>query len=248
MQLHWLLRDVKGIPVLMYHRIWPGQRDGLTLTPEDLREQWTFLRDSGYTCLTMDRYLKIARGAERAPKKAFLLTFDDGYRNNLTYALPLLREFGWEATVFVIAGTLDGTYDMGEGVDEKLSVTELREIAGEHICLGLHGYHHENFKETPVKEIRDAIQKSITAFEEASVPYTKVLAYPYGARPKSREELDALRKRLSAMEIKAAFRIGNKPQELPAKNMFELHRIDIRGEDTLEDFQIKLRKGKLKPF
>jgi peptidoglycan/xylan/chitin deacetylase (PgdA/CDA1 family) len=247
MRFHWLLPDVKGIPVLMYHRVWPGQKDGLTLTPEDLRAQWSLLRDAGYVCLSMDRYLKIARGAERAPKKAFLLTFDDGYRNNMTYALPLLEEFNWEATIFIIAGTLDGTYPMGEGIDQKLSADDLKQMAGRHICLGLHGYHHENFKETPLKDIRDSLQKAITAFEQSGVPFTRVLAYPYGARPKG-GQVEQLRKRLSAMEIKAAFRIGNKPQEMPAKNIFELHRIDIRGEDTPEDFQIKLRKGKLKPF
>ena len=247
MGLHWLLPDVKGIPVLMYHRVWPDQRDGLTITPEDLREQWTYLRDAGYTCLTMDRYLKIARGVERVPKKAFLLTFDDGYRNNLTYVLPLLQEFDWEATIFIIAGTLDGAYDLGEGIDRKLSVSELKQMVGKHICLALHGYCHENFKESSLKEIREALQKAIAAFEQSSLPFVKVLAYPYGARPNG-ADVDQLRKRLSALEIKAAFRIGNKPQVLPTRDIYELKRIDIRGGDTLDHFGIKLRKGKLKPF
>ncbi len=247
MQLHWLLPEVKGIPVLMYHRIWPGQRDGLTLTPEDLREQWSFLKDEGYVCLTMERFLKIMRGAERTPKKAFLLTFDDGYRNNLTYVYPLLREFGWEATIFIIAGTLDGAYETGSGIDEKLSADELRRMAGKHVCLALHGYRHENFKESGLKEVREALQQAITVFEQLGLPLTKVLAYPYGARRKG-DDGDQLKKRLSALGIKAAFRIGNKPQKTPATDVYELMRIDVRGEDRLEDFKIKLRKGKLKPF
>ncbi len=248
MQFHWLLPDVKGVPVLMYHRVWPNQRDGLTLTPEDLRAQWTYLREAGYVCLTMERFLKIMRGSERMPKKAFLLTFDDGYRNNLMYALPLLAEFGWEATIFIIAGTLDGQYPMGEGIDEKLSVADLRQMAeGEHICLGLHGYRHENFEEHSLKDIRDALQQGLAAFEVSGLPFKPVLAYPYGARP-SGSASDQLKKRLSALGLKAAFRIGNKPQTVPTSDVYELRRIDIRGEDSLEDFQIKLRKGKLKPF
>jgi peptidoglycan/xylan/chitin deacetylase (PgdA/CDA1 family) len=248
MQLHWLLPEIKGVPVLMYHRVWPGQRDGLTVTPEDLREQWTWLRDEGYTCLTMERFIRVARGLDRAPKKSFLLTFDDGYRNNLTYVLPLLQEFGWEATIFIIAGTVDGTYDLGHGIDEHLSVEELRQMAGDHICLGLHGYRHENFKETPIKDIKELMQQSINVLEAAGIPFTRVLAYPYGARPKKGDDPKQLRKRLSALEVKAAFRIGNKPQVTPASNMYDLNRIDIRGGDTLETFKIKLRKGKLKPF
>jgi peptidoglycan/xylan/chitin deacetylase (PgdA/CDA1 family) len=247
MQLHWLLPEVKGIPVLMYHRIWPGQRDGLTITPEDLRAQWTFLRDEGYACLTMERFLKVVRGAEKAPKRSFVLTFDDGYRNNLTYVYPLLKEFGWEATVFVIAGTITGDYELGEGIDQKLSVDEMKQIGGKYVCFGLHGYRHENFRETAVKDLREVMQRSIAAFEQHAIPYTKVLAYPYGSRPGGADR-DVLKKKLSSLEIKAAFRIGNKPQEIPAADVYELRRIDIRGEDTLQDFAIKLRKGKLKPF
>lgn len=247
MRLHWLLPDIKGIPVLMYHRIWPNQRDGLTITPEDLRAQWTSLRDAGYVCLTMERFLKIVRGAEHPPKKCFLLTFDDGYQNNLHYAYPLLQEFDWEATIFIIAGTLTGAYELGEGMDRKLTVDELRQMAGKHICYGLHGYLHENFKETSLKQLREVLQQSMNAFEAVDIPYTKVLAYPYGARPAGYDS-DVLKKKLSTLEIKAAFRIGNKPQTAPASDLYELKRIDIRGEDNMTDFKIKIRKGKLKPF
>ena len=247
MRLHWLMPNRSGVPVLMYHRIWPGQRDGLTLTPEQLREQWSFLRDAGYTCLSMARFLRVASGAERKPKKGFLLTFDDGYQNNLNYVLPLLREFGWEATIFMIAGTLDGSYDCGEGIDQKLSPEELRSMTGEHICLGLHGYHHENFSKSSAAETREAMRRSIAAFEASGLPYSKVLAYPYGARPGAKEQA-LLCKWLNEHGVKAAFRIGNRPQRMPANDMYQLHRIDIRGEDSLEDFKMKLRKGKLKPF
>lgn len=247
MRLPWLVPDRAGVPVLMYHRIWPGQRDGLTITPEDLRDQWTFLRDAGYTCLSMERFLHAAWGAERVPRKSFLLTFDDGYQNNLTYALPLLREFGWEATIFIIAGTLDGSYQPGEGIDRKLSAEDLRGIAGEHICFGLHGYHHENFAQSSLAQIREAMYQSMAALEAAGLPYRKVLAYPYGARPGGTKQ-EQLGKWLNTHGVKAAFRIGNKPQKMPAKDLYQLHRIDIRGEDSLEDFKLKLRKGKLKPF
>jgi hypothetical protein len=53
---------------------------------------------------------------------------------------------------------------------------------------------------------------------------------------------------MSDFGIEAAFRIGNKPQRSPATDLYELKRIDIRGGDSLEEFKIKLRKGKLKPF
>jgi len=249
MRFHWLLPSVKGIPVLMYHRVWPDLRDGLTLTPGQLREQWLYLRDEGYRCLTLREFLDISHGVKPCPDKAFLLTFDDGYRNNLTYVYPLLQELGWSATIFLIAGTLDGTtVPVADGPDAKLTVAELKSMRAEHIQLGLHGYHHENFKETPAAAIETAIRRSVQVFEDAGLEYYKVLAYPYGARPKDKQVLAQVKDILKQLGIEAAFRIGNRPASVPPADLYEIKRIDIRGEDCLEDFKIKLKKGKLKPF
>jgi peptidoglycan/xylan/chitin deacetylase (PgdA/CDA1 family) len=187
-------------------------------------------------------------GGEAAPAKSFLLTFDDGYRNNLDYVFPLLKEFGWQATIFIIAGTLDGSLETEEGINQKLSLADLNAMIDTHVNLGLHGYHHENFSETSMEDIRQAMLKSFSAFDEAGIAYEKVLAYPYGRRPKSAREFEELKEWMAEQGVLAAFRIGNKPQKSPAGDIYELKRIDIRGEDTLEDFKIKLRKGKLKPF
>lgn len=250
MRLHWLLPNRPGVPVLMYHRIWPALRDGLTITPDDLREQWTWLRDNGYQCLKLSEFLSASKGQIRVPKKSFLLTFDDGYRNNLDFALPLLKEFDWEATIFLIAGTLDGSFKYGdpEGPGKTLSLEELRSMAGSHLQFALHGFEHENFSKHSVSELRQALEASCRVFDKAGLPYRKVLAYPFGARPKDRQQFLELKEWMKAFGIEAAFRIGNRPQILPAKDRFELTRIDIRGEDRLADFRVKLRKGKLKPF
>lgn len=250
MRLHWLLPTIKGIPVLMYHRIWPGLSDGLTLTPEQLRAQWLYLKSNGYSALSLTHFLSIAEGHVPAPEKAVLLTFDDGYANNLTYMYPLLQELGWCATLFIIGDTLEGP-SSAEGEnnpDTKLTIEQLSMLDPAIVQLGFHGYHHENFSEISIPEVAHAIQKSITAFEKAKLPYHPALAYPYGARPKSEIRLRQMKDVLKQTGIRAAFRIGNKLQQLPSRDIFEILRIDIRGEDTLENFKIKLRKGKLKPF
>ncbi|XZF12889.1 polysaccharide deacetylase family protein [Chitinophagaceae bacterium MMS25-I14] len=250
MRFHWLLPSVKGIPVLMYHRVWPGLNDGLTLTPEKLREQWSYLREEGYSPLSLEDFLAIARGEKPRPPKSLLLTFDDGYHNNLTYLYPLLQEFGWCATIFIITDTLDGTAkdESGDLLNRKLSVANLRSMDPRYIQLGLHGYHHENFSNTSPEDIRKLMEQSVKAFEDTGLGYRKVLAYPYGARPKDKKEFDGLKKWMSENGIEAAFRIGNRVSEIPVRDRFEIRRIDIRGTDSLEDFKIKLVKGKLKPF
>lgn len=249
MRLHWLLPTIKGIPVLMYHRIWPGQQDGLTLTPEQLRGQWLYLKERGYECLSLAGFLEIAAGRRPAPARAVLLTFDDGYHNNLIYVYPLLQELGWCATIFIIADTLDGTAaPVAEEIDRKLSVDDLRQLDPAYISLGMHGYHHENFSQCTPDEIQAITQRSLQAFAGAGLSCAPVLAYPYGARPKEAGNLQEMKSRLVREGVQAAFRIGNKPEKTPSADLLEIKRIDIRGEDTLEDFKIKLRKGKLKPF
>jgi len=249
MRFHWLLPDIKGIPVLMYHRIWPGRQDGLTLTPEQLRAQWLYLKEAGYRTLSMQEFLSISSGQQAKTGKEVLLTFDDGYHNNLTHVYPLLQELGWCATIFIIADTLDGTATPpGEEIDRKLTVAELRSMSRDHIQLGLHGYHHENFSKCTAAEIGEILLQSFKAFEDQGIIFERVLAYPYGARPKENNVLQEMKKILIQQGLKAAFRIGNKPEKMPSADLMEIKRIDIRGEDSLQDFRIKLRKGKLKPF
>ncbi len=249
MRLHFLLPSIKGIPVLMYHRVWPGLNDGLTITPEKLRQQWEWMRSEGYEALNLATFLDIASGKRDRPKKGVLITFDDGYYNNLEYLYPLAEEFQWPVTIFIICCTLDGTaYNEPDDLDKKLRVADLKKMNPELVQLGLHGYNHENFSETGMVDLQQAMVKSVKAFENSGLKYYKVLAYPYGARPKGKTSATAMTYWMKELGIKAAFRIGNKPESTPSANMYEIHRIDIRGTDSLEDFKIKIKKGKLKPF
>jgi len=247
MNWSWLLPTDKGIPVLMYHKVWPGVSDGLTITPEKLREQWQFLKQAGYEAISLSKYLEIASGQKARKEKQVLLTFDDGYRNNLTYAYPLLKEFKWKATFFIIANTLSETARKQESeIEQKMSLEELRMLDPAIVQLAMHGYDHENMSKITLAQSQEALQLSLKGFENSRLPFHKVLAYPYGARPGA--EFAQLKKYMADLDIKAAFRIGNKVSEVPAPDLYELKRIDIKGTDTLKDFSVKLTKGKLKPF
>lgn len=249
MFLHRLMPATDGIPVLMYHRVWPAQQDGLTVTPEQLGSHLEFLKNEGYRPLHLRDFLDTALGKRQRRSSDLLLTFDDGYRNNLTYAYPLLREAGCCATIFVIAGTLDGSYrEVPAPIDEKLGIEEYRQMDPDTIQLALHGYLHENFGELPAARYGEVLRQSAEAFERSGLPYYKVLAYPYGARPREKTALRTLKTELQAAGIDAAFRIGNRPERIPSADRYEIRRIDIRGEDDLHRLAIKLRKGKLKPF
>lgn len=248
MRLHWLLPTIKGIPVLMYHRVWPGMSDGLTITPEKLREQWQWLKAEGCNALSLPDFIKAAKTGNY-PSKSFVITFDDGYVNNLEYVQPLLKELNWAATFFIIADNVDGSAKRSKDpVNMKMNLSELKQLDPEVVQLGMHGYNHESFSDTGIEDIKKIMERSVRAFDDSGLKYYKVLAYPYGARPKDATQFKSLKGWMQSVGIEAAFRIGNQVSKIPTPDIFEIRRIDIKGTDSMEDFKIKFRKGKLKPF
>lgn len=248
MNLSWLLPDGKGVPVLMYHKVWPGINDALTITPERLREHWTYLKMNGYNTVSLPDFLDIITGRKPCPEKAILITFDDGYRNNLTYAYPLLKELGWKAVFFIITRTLEENPVEKDPAEQKMAPAELAGLDPSVVQLALHGYDHENMRDMSPAGMEGVIASSIKAANGSKVPFHMVFAYPYGAFPRKEPNLPALKEILKDKGISGAFRIGNKVCPVPAPDIYEIKRIDVRGTDTVRELAIKLKKGKLKPF
>ncbi len=247
MNLNWLIPRRKGIPVLMYHRVWPDLTDDLTITPERLRDHWQFLKEDGYHTLSLPEYLDIINGKSKQPQKAILITFDDGYRNNLEYAYPLLKEFGWQATFFITGNMIDGAGEENEkGVLQKMTLPELHSLDPAVVQLGIHGYVHEDMSRLTLQENGAVLRNAVKAFDTGGLSYYKVWAYPYGKRPGKNST--AIKKIMADSGFKAAFRIGNQVSAIPPRDLFEIKRIDIKGTDDLNKLKIKLIKGKLKPF
>lgn len=95
------------IPVLMYHHVSP--KPGLvTVSPENFRRQMAWLQRQGWQTLSCQQLSEVI-GGQPAPKKALLISFDDGYFDNRLFAYPVLQQYGLHAVIFTITGW------MGEG-------------------------------------------------------------------------------------------------------------------------------------
>ncbi|MDD3483740.1 polysaccharide deacetylase family protein [Azovibrio restrictus] len=93
---------LKALPVLMYHHISPSP--GLvTLAPAIFRQQVEAMARSGWKSVTTQELEAFFRG-QPLPDKCVLITFDDGYLDNFVYAHPVLAEFGFTATLFIVSG------------------------------------------------------------------------------------------------------------------------------------------------
>lgn len=89
-----------SVPVLMYHHVLP-KRGFIAMSVDDFRAQMEYIAKSGYKTLSLSEFEAFKLG-KIEPKKALLISFDDGWRDNLVYAYPILKEFGLKATIFVI--------------------------------------------------------------------------------------------------------------------------------------------------
>jgi peptidoglycan/xylan/chitin deacetylase (PgdA/CDA1 family) len=92
--------------VIMYHRFGP---QAPSISTEDLETHLRYVRES-FNPLRLDTLLGMLRAGERPPPRAVVLTVDDGYRDFLEVAYPLLRRYEVPATVFVVSGLLRGNF------------------------------------------------------------------------------------------------------------------------------------------
>ncbi len=93
------------IPVFAYHSI-DDTGSILSTSPSQLRSQLNWLHENGWRAITHEEYLQSLNSENIGDGRKVLLTFDDGYENFYCNAVPILEEFGYKATVFVIGGMI----------------------------------------------------------------------------------------------------------------------------------------------
>ncbi len=125
----------------------------------------------------LSRWRRIAKLPEtlRAPESDRLvaITFDDGFRDNLTVALPLLERFEMPITLFVTAGFV--------GREGYLSPEELREISRHPlVTIGAHGFWHRHFTRLPLLDARRELIESRRLLSHLTGTTVDFMAWPYG--------------------------------------------------------------------
>jgi len=97
-----------AVPVLTYHGIDPQIDSKYTITPASFARQMAMLKQAGFHPITAEQYAKFPGGsAKDLPSRPILITFDDGQLDSYRYADPILKRFGFRATMFVITDPVD---------------------------------------------------------------------------------------------------------------------------------------------
>lgn len=237
---------MRRLPILMYHNISEGNsiNRGLTISEKKLEEQIQFLISEKYNFLhflDLEKLISI-------PEKSIVLTFDDITENQFFWALPLLTKYNIKATFFIPFMYIGKKNFWNGGQENIMSIKQLKNLDKKLIELGYHSYEHKKYSEMDQKVVDldfELCRKVINKYELDVFP---VAAYPYGNYPKKEPENLFFKETLKKNEIKFGLRIGNRLNKIPFKDCYEIERINIKGEDSLFKFKLKLKFGKLRLF
>jgi glycosyltransferase involved in cell wall biosynthesis/peptidoglycan/xylan/chitin deacetylase (PgdA/CDA1 family) len=229
-----------SLRVLTYHRVndrHPGDR--MSVHPLAFRAQMEHIAESGRPVLPLAEAVTRLRGeGAPLPAGAVCLTFDDGYRDNLEFAAPVLERLGLPATVFLVTGRMGAaaTIDRYEGCcayDRALSWPEARELEARGVELGGHGHTHRELATLPAGELREEVSDCCSGFVQSHGKAPRLFCYPRGS------ENEAVRKAVAEAGFEAAVTVYP-GVNLTGTDRLLLRRTEVSGQDDLADFRLKL--------
>ncbi|MFG3634505.1 polysaccharide deacetylase family protein [Streptomyces huasconensis] len=168
--------------IAMYHSVADPSDDPyrITVSPDRLDEQLRRLRRQGLRGVSMRHLLDAcARGEERG---LVGLTFDDGYRDFVDHALPLLRHHGCTATLFVLPGRLDGdnAWDPLGPRKPLLGADGIRRAAASGVEVASHGLTHVDLTTADEETLHREVSGSRAALTALTGTEVRGFCYPYG--------------------------------------------------------------------
>lgn len=169
---------MKSRPVLMYHAVDTlADPMSVQVSPARLRRQLEVLRRLGLRGTSMRELLAAPR-----PRRLVGLTFDDGYADFATTAVPILDEFGFTATVFVVAGRSGGSNEWDPPPRRALmSAEQVRHVHAAGHEVGSHSMTHARLTESTPHELAEEVRASRSRLEDLIEAPVPGFCYPYGA-------------------------------------------------------------------
>jgi len=165
--------------VLVYHGVGSDADDParLLVAPDRLESHVRYLQRRGYRFLTAEELLELGRPSARTA----VLTFDDGFRNWLSEAVPLLNRLGVRATFYICPGMFGGQYWQVSGeAGRLLDEAGVRALADAGMELGSHSLSHPDLRKLDDGELAAELRESKEAVERITGSPCRTFAYPFG--------------------------------------------------------------------
>jgi peptidoglycan/xylan/chitin deacetylase (PgdA/CDA1 family)/protein-L-isoaspartate O-methyltransferase len=227
------------LPILMYHRVSdPAGREAsrYTVSADQLRSHLEYLRDAGFHSVSLAEWSAAVHKREPLPGRPVALTFDDAYVDFMDRSLPLLQQYGFSATLFVVSRRVGAwnTWDAGHGERARLmDWAAVERAATSGVEIGAHSATHAPLTGlTPAEIVREASRARADIQRRIKQPI-HALAYPYGDSDAVVQHLIAATGFLTGVTCRFGLSgLDDRPLRLP--------RIEVAGTDSQLDFIRKL--------
>ena len=171
------------VPVLSYHNFSKGfSHNKLTVSAKDFKEQLSYLKNNNYHVITMDQLIEFLKFGQ-VPKKSVLISIDDGWISSYKIAYPILRDFGFSATLFIPSHFIES------GKRSAVSWDQIKEMVSDNtIDIQCHTKSHRDLSTIKYNEsftdyiqaVEQDILHSKNTINEKLGKEVTALAYPFG--------------------------------------------------------------------
>jgi peptidoglycan/xylan/chitin deacetylase (PgdA/CDA1 family) len=225
----------RTLVILGYHKIGPPSAGAWEtwyyVSESKFLEHLSCLRDGGWEVLDLAGLLLALADPETLPRRAAIITFDDGYRCVLQSALPCLLKFGFPAIHFVPTDFIGDCNRFDEGAEPEEPICnwgELQELARQGVAVQAHGASHRTLSILSPEVMAEELCRPKEILERRLGKPVELFAFPYGDGGRNAQLTTGALKKAG---YKAAFLYGGGTAASPIADPFRLPRLAI-GPDT----------------
>jgi peptidoglycan/xylan/chitin deacetylase (PgdA/CDA1 family)/GT2 family glycosyltransferase len=230
----------RGTAILMYHAIGRERESASRWVLPRLRfeRQLAWLERRRYNVISLDEFVRARIEHRLPPPKSVVLTFDDGYADNVELALPALERHGFPATVFLVsaAGGSANWDRAGETEGRALLTPAAARVLDARLNFGAHSRTHPSLPSLEPSELEREVSGCRTELEAALAGPVTLFSYPYGERSPEVEQAVVKAGYVAACGIEPG-------RNRPSCDPYALKRLEVRGTDSLLRFAVTVWLG-----
>ena len=226
------------VPVLMYHRIETNANasDTWQISLNEFKQEMKYLKDNGYTTLTNDQFYNIITKKASMPEKPVLLTFDGATIDFYNNAYPILKQYGFNATEYVVTDQIGTAWGSPSDLIRIMNDDQLKIVGNNKIELENHSTTHGHIANLSTAELTKRVSDATAKLESLTNKPVKYFAYPFG------ESSNNFVSVLKSLNVKMAFKVGG-GMATDSSDLMNMPRIAIVNTDNIATFTRKLTTG-----
>lgn len=225
------------VPVLSYHHFAEKSTDRMIVSLESFEAQMRLIKEKGYRVITLDQLFDFMDFTGEVPEKSVVITIDDGWRSTYDIAFPILKKYGFPATLFIYTQLITGGA-------KTLSWEQVREMAEQGLDIQSHTISHRNLGQQNPAESMEAyyldlereLAEPARIIEQKIGRKSRYLAYPYG------ETNNLVISLLGKLGYRGAFTVVREGTPFFLSN-YRLNRAMVFGDFDLARFEKNLGTG-----